>query len=272
MDKQNNIVKLIFILAFMIVGVVGMLKFDMGDDNQGRRTEHYGTTTESYMTTTESTDESWEDTSSHLIVPETMEGEWLEGEISIPRTLEVGEDGTITITEPAATWYLDNQTEEENIDMVNEMLLQEGIEVINLSVGEDKSITYTFDEENLEKYIARIEREFNKAIDELYCDVSIDEKFETLVIYIEEETDPIFEYGVDVIIMCAWMTCVQIYMGNVYDDCSINMITAYGETEEVMLEYVFDGEGEFVYDQDTWQQMFENLEKNKYDEQTSEQG
>lgn len=274
MDKQNNIVKLIFILAFMIVGVVGMLKFGVGsDDNHGRTTEHHGITTESYITTTESTEETSGDISSHLIVPETMGGEWLEGEISIPRTLEVGEDGTITITEPVALLDEDEADVEKRAKLKEEAMNSTGVYPLSAHGNEDGSATFVFDEENLNRYLDNIEYLFNQAIFKSGCEISINEEYNELVIYIDEETDPMLEHGRTMIEMVTYMVYLQIYTIIPYDEWEVSVLTVYKDTEEIMLENKFGaGEEDFVITNEDWQQMFENLDKNSTEEPMPEQG
>ena len=125
-ENRNNIIKLVAVLSLMTVAIVAVLKVGMGGCTKNPKkpvTSEY----DYVATTTEDNSYDKDAISEHLIVPKTIDGDWLEGEIKIPRTLKAEEDGTITITEPIATWYNEKLTVDENIDMMEELLSSEGI-------------------------------------------------------------------------------------------------------------------------------------------------
>ena len=219
---------------------------------QNSTTEH---TTDTQENTVDYTTEDVQE--NNLIVPEGREDEFFADEITIPRNITVGEDGTVTVIEPIT--ILDEDVD-SRISTKESMLSDADVETINMYINKDGSLSIVFDSFNLEKYIKYIEYRINYTISrELYNKVSINKNYAECLIYVGDNTE-LLNFSIDVTKLLVCIRYADVYSNS--ENSCILIKAVYEKTNEVMYEFVFDGKGEISITGEEWNQKLEEMKEN----------
>ncbi len=226
---------------------------------QNSTTEH---TTDTQENTVDYTTEDVQE--NNLIVPEGREDEFFADEITIPRNITVGEDGTVTVIEPARldSDLADVDDKEERKRKKNESMLKTGVELVDLYENEDRSWSLIYDEESLRKNYTYLEKMFNYEFQEAYNKVSLTLDFKEVILYLRDDAT-LFGFGMDILRLKWCVLAGQIYSGVPYDEWTIHFEVVYEETGELMYEFDFSEEDyEYNITEEEWNQKLEEMKEN----------
>ena len=269
-DDMRKIVKIgIGVMAFLVV--VSLAK--LTPKNEAVTLDNYtpditteDITTEVYTETTELTEEytTEEIQENNLIVPEGREDEFFAEEITIPRNITVGEDGTVTVIEPARldSDLADVNDKEERKRRKNERMVNIGAKLVDLYENEDRSWSLIYDEESLENNYSYLESMFNYEFQEAYNKVSLTLDFKEIILYLRDDAT-LFGFGMDILRLKWCAIAGQIYSGVPYDEWTIHLEVVYEETGELMYEFDFSEEDyEYNITEEEWNQKLEEMKEN----------
>ena len=265
-DDMEKIVKIgIGVMALLVV--VSLAK--LTPKNEAVTIDDYTPDITTENTTTEKTTELTEEYTTeeiqenNLIVPEGREDEFFADEITIPRNITVGEDGTVTVIEPfSLNSPYDEISGVEVTEQKKEDLRNAGVELLDIYENENMSWTLKFDEENLEKRYIDVEQMLNYQSQEAYSKVSLSKNLKNIILYIRDDST-LFGFGMDILRMKWCITAAQVYSGVPYDEWTIHLDVVYEETGELMYEFDFSEEDyEYNITEEEWNQKLEEMKEN----------
>ena len=181
-------------------------------------------------------------------------GEYFEGEITVPRSIQLGEGEVVEIILNPGLLSGD-----ESID-INEQakdkydtLVRKGIYPEEAYGNEDGTVSLIFDAENLELYIQLIETNFNNNLSD---SVRISKDLKKMIIYVNEQS--LLTYAAQM--QTGYMVYSQILSGTPCFEWSIDVTSIYEPTGEIMFEHKLNEQNRFSMTAEEWQKRLEEVQ------------
>ena len=181
-------------------------------------------------------------------------GEYFEGEITVPRSIQLGEGEVVEIILNPGLLSGD-----ESID-INEQakdkydtLVRKGIYPEEAYGNEDGTVSLIFDAENLELYIQLIETNFNNNLSD---NVRISKDLKKMIIYVNEQS--LLTYAAQM--QTGYMVYSQILSGTPCFEWSIDVTSIYEPTGEIMFEHKLNEQNRFSMTAEEWQKRLEEVQ------------
>ena len=267
MNKEVKKIAILGTTFILLILLVGLSTSKISEHATGEGTTRSSGYRTEIISTTESTRERFakED---KLIVPQGKEDEYFSDEITIPRNLQVGEDGTITVIESIAiNGELLDYEKEERIKQKNESMRVTGVELIDLYENEDNSWTLIYDADNFEKNYQYLEWLFNRQAHGAFNKISVSKDFKEIIIHLNDDAT-VFGIGMDIMAIKWCSVAAQIYSGTAYNEWNVHIIVVYEETGEQLYEFNFT-EADYEYHL-TEEELREKLEQAKQNAETNQ--
>lgn len=241
--KNNRIKPIIIYLLIVIVIITGVYLLSLQ-------------TTEPYADelSTADTEEITSIEKDNVSIEKEILGEYFEGEITIPRKIQLGEGEDVEIIlNPGLLSGNESIDINEQAKDKYDTLVRKGIYPEEAYGNEDGTVSLIFDAENLELYIQLIETNFNNNLSD---SVRISKDLKKMIIYVNEQS--LLTYAAQM--QTGYMVYSQILSGTPCFEWSIDVTSIYEPTGEIMFEHKLNEQNRFSMTAEEWQKRLEEVQ------------